>query len=117
MIENKGACIYDCSKDDEYIYLYNGKCVKTCPSGTDSIGNVCKVNKNIPIFDVNTFYSKGDITKEVGNLVDIYSSEFNYTNNYVSMYKNKNYSITIYKNMDALSQLSLNSFNKFSKLL
>ena len=108
IIEEKGACIYDCSKDDEYKYLYNGKCVKTCPQGTDIVGNTCKVNENIAVVDIRTFYSKGEVTEEVGTLVDIYSKEFNYTNNYVSIHKNENYSIAIYKNMSALSILSLN---------
>ena len=107
MIEQKGACVYDCSNDDEYIYLYNGKCVKSCPDGTNLVGKICKVDENVAAVDVSTFYSKGDVTKEVGTLVETYSSEFNYTNNYVSMYKNENYTIAIYKNMSAISELSL----------
>ena len=35
MIEDKKACMFDCTKDEEYIYLYNGKCVKTCPEGSN----------------------------------------------------------------------------------
>ena len=108
MIEDKKACIYDCSKDDEYIYLYNGKCYKTCPDGTILEGNKCKVDKNVAKVDINTFYSKGNITEEVGNLVEIYSNEFNYTNNYISMYKSDQYSIAIYKNMTCISDLSIN---------
>ena len=109
MIEDKRACIYDCNRDDEYNYLYNGKCVKTCPEGTNLEGNVCKVRENAAVVEVNTFYSKGEVTEEVGNLVEIYTNEFNYTNNYVSMYKNENYSITIYKNKSVLSQLSVDA--------
>jgi hypothetical protein len=40
--------------------------------------------------------------------VEIYSNEFNYTNNYISMYKSDQYSIAIYKNMTCISDLSIN---------
>ena len=107
MIEDKKACLFDCKKDGEYIYLYNGKCVKECPKDIFLIDNICKVNKDIPMFDIRTFYSQGNITEEVGNLVESYSNEFNYTNNYVSIHKNDKYHIAIYKNLSSLSELSL----------
>ena len=59
MIEDKRACIYDCTKDDVYIYLYNGKCVKNCPEEAYLVGNICKVDENKPAVEINTFYSKG----------------------------------------------------------
>ena len=107
MIEDKKACLFDCSKDDDYKYLYNGQCVKECPSGSYLEGNICKVDKNTPIVGINTFYSEGNIVEEVGNLVESYSNEFNYTNNYVSLYKNEHYDIAIYKNMSCLLELSI----------
>ena len=107
MIEDKKACVFSCEKEVEYNLLYNGKCVKTCPSETILEGNICKVNENVAKVEKSTFYSNGNITKEVGNLVETYSQEFNYTNNYVAMYENKNYSIAIYKNSSCISDLSL----------
>ena len=70
-------------------------------------GNICKVDKDTPVYDVKTFYSQGNVSEEVGNLVETYSTEFNYTNNYVSVYENDKYHITIYKNMSCISELSL----------
>ena len=107
MIEDKNACIFDCTKDENYKFLYDGKCLQNCPDNTYVEGYTCKANKDLPTLGDNIFYSNGDITEEVGNLVETYSKEFNYTNNYVSMYTNENYSIAIYKNMDCISQLSL----------
>ena len=107
MIEDKKACVYSCEKEIEYNLLYNGKCVRSCPDDTTLVGNTCKVNENAPKVEVSTFYSNGNVTEEVGNLVESYSQEFNYTNNYVAMYQNKNYSIAIYKNMSCISELSL----------
>ena len=107
MIEDKKACVFSCEKEIEYNLLYNGKCVKACPNDTVLVGNICKVNENVAKVEVSTFYSNGNIIEEVGNLVESYSQEFNYTNNYVAMYENKNYSIAIYKNSSCISELSL----------
>ena len=124
MIEDKKACVFSCEKDDEYQLLYNGKCVKTCPTGTYLVGNGCKVNENAAKVEINTFYSNGNVTDEVGNLVETYSKEFNYTSNYVSMYKNNHYSVAIYKNVSVISELSLdvplinfqNCYNKIQSI-
>ena len=66
-----------------------------------------KVDKDTPSFGVNTFYSEGNVVEEIGNLVESYSSEFNYTSNYVSVYKNDEYNIAIYKNISCLVELSI----------
>jgi hypothetical protein len=69
MLEDKKACLFNCSKDDEYKYLYNGQCVKVCPEGSYLEGYNCKVDKDTPSFGVNTFYSEGNVVEEIGNLV------------------------------------------------
>ena len=107
MVEDKKACLFNCSKDNEYKYLYNGQCVKECPDGSNLEGYICKVDKDTPMYGVNTFYSEGNVAEEIGNLVEAYSSEFNYTSNYVSIYQNENYEIAIYKNASCLSELSI----------
>ena len=107
MIEDKKECIYDCTKDEVYKYLYNGQCVKECPEGSYLYNYICRVDKNTLVVGVRTFYSEGNVVEEIGNLVESYSTEFNYTNNYISMYENGNYSIAIYKNVSCLSELEI----------
>ena len=43
----------------------------------------------------------------VGTLIKSYISEFHYTEKYVSLYQNNNYSIIIYKEQNCISELSL----------
>ena len=43
---NKTSCIFDCKADRIYKYLYNGYCLKECPSGTSNNNNfVCIENR------------------------------------------------------------------------
>ena len=105
---NKSYCIYDCTADNTYKYLYNGECLKECPSGTVNKNFVCKeiVDEcnlgEIPMDD------KTNITQEATEiLVRTYISEFNYTNKHVSLHTNKNYQIIIYENRDCITELSL----------
>ena len=46
VIKDKKSCIDDCTKDEEYKLLYNGNCVKECPSDTVNVNNVCKVDSD-----------------------------------------------------------------------
>ena len=41
VIKEKNMCIFDCKEDMEYKYLYNGQCLKNCPSDTRNIGFQC----------------------------------------------------------------------------
>ena len=53
-------------------------------------------------------YLKDNYTeKEIEYLVKEYCRDFNYTNNHVTLYKNKLYTITIYKNGACISSLNL----------
>ena len=105
---NKSYCIYDCKNDEVYKYLYNGVCLKECPSNTVNRNYICneitdKCNLGEIIMD-----EKNNITKESTDiLVKTYISEFNYTNKHVTLHKNKKYSIIIYKNRECISELSL----------
>ena len=45
--------------------------------------------------------------EEIEKLVEKYAEEFHYTDNHVSLYKNNIYTITLYKNGDCISDLSL----------
>ena len=107
-IKDKKSCIDDCKKDEKYKYLYNGNCVKECPTGTRNDNYICIVNNNKCSFGQNDIYlSYKDNLEIIGTLVKSYVSEFYYTDNYISLYKNTNFSIMIYKNGDCISELNL----------
>ena len=61
----------------------------------------CKLGKN----EIDSKYIVNQETTRI--LVKSYISEFNYTNNYVSLYANQIYTIIIYKNRECISELSL----------
>ena len=107
-IKDKKMCIDDCSKDNEYKYLFNGNCVKECPSGTTKNNNICKVNSDKCSFGENELIldEKQDLSV-INSHIKNYISEFNYTEKHISLYKNKIYSIMIYKTSDCIEELSL----------
>ena len=112
LINEKGKCIEYCQKDSLYKYQYNGQCFKECPNNTIHEENefICKdANLHKCFLSESKMNSLNEnITDdEVSKLVKNYDKEFNYTNNHVSLYKNSIYTITIYKNGDCISDLSL----------
>ena len=61
--------------------------------------------KYINIYMMDEKYNINQGTTEI--LVRTYISEFNYTNNHVSLHTNKNYIIIIYENRECIKELSL----------
>ena len=57
------------------------------------------------------FLSEKDNLEIIGTLVKSYISEFDYTELYVSLYENQNYSIYIYKEGSCIKELNLNMPN------
>ena len=107
-IKKKKSCIDDCKKDNEYKYLYNGNCLKECPSGTYNNNYVCTLNENKCTLGKNELYLReNDNLGIIETLVRTYISEFVYMDNYVSLYENTNYTVMIYKNGDCIKQLNL----------
>ena len=110
-VKEKNFCIDDCKKNSDYKNLYNGNCVENCPSEeTTNINNVCKVNPNKCILGRNIIYLKNNNLDFVDTLVKRYSSEFNYTDNFISLFENTentNYTIIIYKNAECIKELGL----------
>ena len=53
------------------------------------------------------YLAEKDKLEVIGTLVKSYISEFDYTEHYVSLYQNKNYTIIIYKDQNCISELSL----------
>ena len=108
-IKEKKSCIDDCQKDSTYNFLYNGNCLKECPYGTHNVNFVCIVNNNnnCNLGKNDIYLAEKDNLEVIGTLVKSYISEFIYTNKYVSLYQNKNYTIIIYKDTNCISELSL----------
>jgi len=112
LINEKRKCTDNCIKDDIYKYQYNGNCIKECPDGTITEINeyICK-DKNIDkcVLSENEFtYLNDNITdKEIETIAKKFANEFQYNDNHVSQYKNIKYSITLYKNTNCISELSL----------
>ena len=105
---NKSYCIYDCKADEIYKYLYDGVCYKNCPTNTFNENYVCKEiidGCNLGKNQMDEKYNINQGTTEI--LVRTYLSEFNYTNNHVSLHTNKNYTIIIYENRECIKELSL----------
>ena len=100
--------MYICTKDIEYKYLYNGNCFKECPSGTQILNYTCKVDPNECSFgeDDDLYLYNNDINY-IEVLAKSYISEFSYTNKHISLYKNDNYSIMIYKDVSCIKELAL----------
>ena len=112
VINEKKKCIDKCENDNIYQFQYNGQCFKECPNNTihedneyicmDKNVNKCQLteNKYISINENITDY-------EVEKLAKDFSEEFQYTDNHVSIFKNNIYTITLYKNSECISDLSL----------
>ena len=49
----------------------------------------------------------GFTDEEINIFSKTYAKEYQYTDNHVTVFKNKIYSLTIYKNVDCISELSL----------
>ena len=107
-IKDKKSCIDDCKRDELYKYLYNGNCLKACPVETHNADYVCFLNENRCTLGKNDIYlSYKDNLQIIGTLIKSYISEFYYTNDYISLYQNTNYSIMIYKNGECIKELAL----------
>ena len=110
LIRRKNKCIDDCSKDDTYRYQYSGECYEECPEDTTRKGYKCEVeNKNscsLSIYNLSLSFNE-----LINNNLDIYAKnyaeEFNYTNNKIMNYTNKEYTLVLYKNSLCIKELSL----------
>ena len=108
IIKDKNFCIDDCKKDHEYKYLYNGICLKNCPEGTINEDYLCIENKDECKLVENDIYLKEkEDFQIIKTLAKTYLDEFNYTDNHISLYRNNDYSIILYKNRDCLDKVSL----------
>ena len=107
-IRDKKSCIDNCQKDEEYKYLYNGNCLKECPSGTSNNNYICKADSDKCVLGINDIVlAENDNLEIIGTLVKSYIAEFYYTELYISKYENQNYTIFIYKEGRCIKELNL----------
>jgi len=109
---NQTFCIYDCKEDKTYKYLYNGNCLKDCSEieGTSNENYICKeiditktyISEN-PIYMDNT----NNTISTIQTLAISYAEEFNYTVNHISLYKNDEMTVALYKNKSIISSTNL----------
>ena len=112
LIKDKYKCIENCKEDKDYKYIYNGECFNKCPNNTkDDDDYICKdieLNNICYLTEKEINYISENITfYEVEKLVIKYINEYNYTKNHVSLYKNRDYTITIYINNKCILDLDL----------
>ena len=107
-LREKKLCLSDCTKDEEYKYLYEGNCMKECPAHTSGVNYICIENKEICSLGENELFTEDkDDLKLISALVKSYLAEFNYTNNHISLYKNNDYSLLLYKNKECINEFPL----------
>ena len=108
---NKISCIYDCKANKEYKYLYNGNCYKNCSliEGTSNDNYICKETDINKIFiNENPIYIEtNDSISIIQTLAISYAEEFNYTQNHISVYKNEEITVVIYKNKTIIGDTNL----------
>ena len=106
LVEEKNYCIYDCTKDKEYKYLYNGQCWKNCPSNTKNNSFICTENPKQSYLATTKLHSNANLT-DVNNYVQTYISEFSYTSNHATLSSNEFFNILIYRNPGIINDFSL----------
>ena len=110
LIRKKNKCIDNCSKDNIYKYQYNGECFEECPENTKINNYKCEIkNTNIcslGLFELNLTYADID-GSNIDSIIKNYVEEFNYTNNQIVNYTNKEYTLVIYKNSSCIKELLL----------
>ena len=111
VIQNKTKCINDCRDDKEFKYRYNGECFKECPNNTkDNDDFFCKdiqINKCHLTINEAYFLNENTNYNEIEKVIIKYIKEFNYTSSHVSVYKNDEYTLTIYINKKCIFELEL----------
>ena len=108
---NKISCIYDCKAHKEKKFLYNGNCIKSCNEieGTFNDNYICKeIDINKIFISEKSFYpSENDTLSSIEILAKTYAQEFDYTVNHISLYKNEDMTVALYKNMSIISGTNL----------
>ena len=111
IVRIKDKCTSKCINEDINIYQYNGECLSFCPDNT-FVNNyyICQI-KNTAICSTGQFNLnlEENIDQENVKLVaKNYATEFHYTQNHISTFISKNFTMALYKNSSCIDELELN---------
>ena len=114
LIRDKGRCIDNCYNDDDYKYQFNYECYKECPEETIVDNNyICRIVNKKKCYLYTDFFSNVNFKNLETNHFDVYIKRyingFEDTDFHLDFYQSKNYTITIYKTMECLKELKMNS--------
>ena len=111
IIRNKRKCINRCINDDNYKFQYNGECLFSCPSGTEPKDlNICQISNvatcSSSVFKLNL--NETIVQENVKLVAKNYADEFYYTENHITRFSNKNFTMVLYKNSSCIDELKMN---------
>ena len=114
LIRDRGQCINNCNEDKEYRSQYNYECVRECPEDyPPNENNVCEIRYKKKCYLYNDFFKNVNFNSLESNNFDIlikkYITGFNESDFHVDFYQSQNYSITIYKTLECLKELEMDS--------
>ena len=107
-LKENNSCIDDCKKDNLYSVFFFGNCLEKCPERTINDNSKCKINNSKQCLSLDNEL-KFDITiiENIYYLIKSYLYEFNYTNNFVAIYKNNRNSLYVFKNISCIENLDI----------
>ena len=114
LIRDKGRCIDNCFNDNEFNYQFNYECYNQCPNDTNADEEfICRLKNKKKCYLYTDYFSNIKYEDLESNnfyfYINRYIDGFNDTDFHVDFYKSKNYTITIYKTMECLKELEMNS--------
>ena len=114
LIKDRGQCIDNCKNDKDYKIQYNYECIRECPEDyLPNENNICEIKNKKKCYLYNDFFKNVNFNSLESNNFDIlikkYIAGFNESDFHVDFYQSQNYSITIYKTMECLKELEMDS--------
>ena len=114
LIRNRGQCIDSCKNDKDYKFQYNYECVRECPEDyPPNKNNICEFKNKKKCYLYTDYFQNVNFNSLESNNFDIlikkYITGFNGSDFHIDLYQSQNYSITIYKTMECLKELEMDS--------
>ena len=114
LIKEKKRCIDSCKNDDDYKYEFNYECIKKCPDEAEADeDNVCRLKNKKKCYLYSDYFLNVNYTElessKFSKLITRYIKGFEDTDFHVDFYQSQNYSITIYKTLECLKELEMDS--------
>ena len=114
LIRNRSQCIDNCNNDKEYKFQYNYECVRECPEDYPANKNkICEFKNKKKCYLYTDYFQNVNFNSLESNNFDIlikkYITGFNGSDFHVDLYQSQNYIITIYKTMECLKELEMDS--------